>query len=84
LERHRVSAHSGLTSATDSHGAFYKNNVDASLSLTSGISLASAVHPALVFYHRYSIDANWERVVVEDQPPPNAKARFGRVLLSLH
>ena len=29
------------------------------------------------------IDAEWERVVVEDQPPPGAASRFGRVLVTL-
>lgn len=28
------------------------------------------------------IDTDWERVVVEDQPPPGATTRFSRVLVT--
>ena len=28
------------------------------------------------------IDAEWERVVVDDQPPPEANSRFGRVVVT--
>ncbi len=75
-----VVAYSGLLSATDSHGAFYPNNMDASLTLASGMDLSSAVRPALAFHHRYSIEANYDFGSVETfRPPSSARASDGRL-----
>ncbi|MCC6356453.1 MAG: immune inhibitor A, partial [Verrucomicrobiae bacterium] len=53
-------AHSGRLSATDSHGAFYLNNTDASLTLASNLSLLGSTRPALGFYHRYSLEDGYD------------------------
>ena len=60
-----VVAHSGQLCATDSHGSFYQNNVNASLSLASGIALTNATRPALGFYHRYSLETDYDYGYVE-------------------
>ena len=52
------SYHSETHSITDSPGETYSNNVNISLTISSGIDLSSAIMPVLTFWHRYSFEAN--------------------------
>jgi hypothetical protein len=47
-------------SVTDSPGAFYASNTDASLTLASAISLAGRTRPVLAFRHRYSLEPGYD------------------------
>ncbi len=56
---------SPVNSATDSPGAFYANNTDASLTLAAGISLSGIARPVLGFQHRYSLEPGYDYVRIE-------------------
>ncbi len=43
-------------SVTDTPGAFYANNTDASLTLSSSIDLTTLPRPALAFHHAHELD----------------------------
>jgi hypothetical protein len=58
-------AHSPARSATDSPGAFYANNADASLALAAPLDLSGLARPALRFYHRHAIEPGYDRARVE-------------------
>ena len=53
-------SHSGDYSITDSPGGDYANNVNISVTLSVGIDLSGAVMPVLTFWHRYSLETNYD------------------------
>ena len=53
-------SHSPSTSWTDSPSAYYGNDVDASLTLSSAVNLSAATSPQLTFWHHYSLEAGFD------------------------
>ncbi|MGD9417672.1 MAG: fibronectin type III domain-containing protein, partial [Verrucomicrobiota bacterium JB025] len=47
-------------SVTDTPGAFYTNNNDTSLTLTSAVTLAATARPALAFQHSYELENGYD------------------------
>ncbi|MBN2703473.1 MAG: immune inhibitor A, partial [Pontiellaceae bacterium] len=58
-------AYNSDRAATDSPGAFYSNNSDSALTLSGSLNLSTATHPALMFFHRYSLEENYDYARVE-------------------
>ena len=59
------SSRSPTHSLTDSPGSFYANNADNSIEFFYSIDLSSAIHPALLFFHKYSIEEEYDYGRVE-------------------
>jgi len=58
--------HTSTTSWTDSAGGVYPNNMNASLTMTSGLDLyTTAINPKLSFWHRYQIETSFDFGYVE-------------------
>ncbi|MFP4157974.1 MAG: hypothetical protein ACLFU4_10185, partial [Opitutales bacterium] len=52
-------------SVTDSPGAPYANNSDTSLTLAANLDLTQLTRPALLFHHRYDVEAGYDDARVE-------------------
>ncbi len=60
-----TSSHSAITCWTDSPNGAYLNNTDSTLSLASHIDLSSTNNPALLFWHKYELETDFDYASVE-------------------
>ena len=57
--------YSPSTSITDSPGGNYSNNIDKSITMSSGVNLTNAVAATLSFYGKWEIEAGYDYVQLE-------------------